>query len=293
MHSGASSDRLRKPQVALVFRFHPSFQILRRFFLLPQELLDSRKGAARGGGPGFNGFVGAIKIVPGDRFHFGAKNEIGVPLPNLELVFLRSAHGAAYDLKNVCRSAQVAILHAHGYSKDRGCAEFPRGSRGNRCNKTAVCKAACANFHRFEQARKRATRPDGVHQTPLRKYNWFARREVRGHRRKRNPQIFKLSGFEYAFDQISKTIVAGKAEPRNPPASDIAKPQRAASGDDARKRRAARVRRAKNAAHAGSCNVRYGDFILFENLQDAQMCETARESTAKREAQPWPNGGRG
>jgi hypothetical protein len=292
MQSNASSDGLRKPQIAFVFCFHPGFQILRGFFLLPQELLDARQRAPGGIRPCFNGLVGAIEIVPGDGFHIGAKNEIGVAFPNLELMLLRGTDGAADNLKNVCRGAQITILHSHRYTKDGGCAKFARRACRNGRDETAVRQAARADLHRFEQARKRATGANGVHQIPLRKYDRLAGRQVRRDRCKRNTQIFKLSGFENALDQFSKTIVAGKAEPGNSPPSDVTKAKSAASRNDARKRCAARVSGAKNAAHTRSCDMRNGDFIFFENLQNTEVREPTRESASKSEPKPCP-GGRG
>src|SRR5580704_6627266 len=234
MYSSASSNGLRKPEVAFVFRFEPGFHTLRRFLLLPQELLDSRKRAASCGRSCFDGFVGAIEIVPGDGFHLRAKNEIGVALPNLELMLLRGADGAADNLKNVCGSAQVTILDSDGYSKDRGCAKFACGARGDGGDEATVGQAARPDLHRLEQTREGAARADGVHQIPLRKDHRLPGGKVRGHRRKRNAQVFKLPGFENALDEFPKTMVAGEAETGHAPAGNIAKTQRAASGNDAR-----------------------------------------------------------
>ena len=79
-------------------------------------------------------------------------------------------------------------------------------------------------------------------------------------------------------------MIAGEAEARNPPARDVAKFDVAASRQDFSERSAARVRRAQNAAHACARNMRNRNVILFEYLQDAKVRETARKTTAKRDA---------
>ena len=56
---------------------------------------------ACGGDAGFDGFVGAIEIVPSDRLNVGPKHEVRVAFPAFELVFLSGADGAGDDLKNV------------------------------------------------------------------------------------------------------------------------------------------------------------------------------------------------
>ena len=63
----------------------------------------------RDGDAGFDGFVGAIEIVPCDRVHVGTKHEIGVALPGFELMLLGGADGARDDLENVGRRTAVAL----------------------------------------------------------------------------------------------------------------------------------------------------------------------------------------
>ena len=79
-------------------------------------------------------------------------------------------------------------------------------------------------------------------------------------------------------------MVAGEAEPRNPPARDIAKFDVAASRQDFSERSAARVRRAENAANACARDMRNRNVVLFEDLQYAKVRETARKTAAERNA---------
>ena len=72
------------------------------------------------------------------------------------------------------------------------------------------------------------------------------------------------------------------------PARDVAKFKSAASGHDLRQRGAAGVGGAENAAHTGAGNVRNGDVIFFQNLQDAEMREAASKSATKGEGYTWP-----
>ena len=66
-----------------------------------QEFFNARQGMARGGNAGFDGFVGAIEIVPRDRLNVGPQDENGVAFPAFELMFLRCADSARDDLKNI------------------------------------------------------------------------------------------------------------------------------------------------------------------------------------------------
>ena len=72
-------------------------------------------------------------------------------------------------------------------------------------------------------------------------------------------------------------MIAGKAQAGNAPSADVAKANLAASSNDPRQRRAAGIRRAKNASDACACDIRNWYVILFENLQNAQMRESARK----------------
>jgi len=124
----------------------------------------------------------------------------------------------------------------------------------------------------------------------LRENHGFAGSQVRGHHRKRDAEIFKPARFENAFDQILKTLIACQAEPGDAPAGDVTKAERTAGLDDARKRRATGISSAQDAPHARPCDMRDGDVVLFEDLQNAEMREAARETSSKSQANPWPFG---
>jgi len=74
----------------------------------------------------------------------------------------------------------------------------------------------------------------------------------------------------------SKTLVACQAEPGDAPSSDVPKAERTAGLNDARKRRAAGIGSAENAATLVPRCERW-DVVLFEDLQNAEM----REAGAK------------
>ena len=209
--------------------------------------------------------------------------------PNLELMFLRGADGAADHLKYVSWRAAMTVLHADRNANDRSGAQFAGRARWNRGDQAAVGKAARADLDGFEQAGKRATRADGIDEISLGKNDGLARSEVRGDHRQRNAKVFKLARFEYALDQSPEAMVAGKAEARNPPTSDVAKAERAARCKDALERRAAGVGGAEDAAHTGSRDMGDGDLVLFEHLQNAEMRETARKASTEGEAHAWPS----
>ena len=123
----------------------------------------------------------------------------------------------------------------------------------------------------------------------MRKNDGLARSEVRGDYRQRNTKIFKLARIEHALDQSPEAMVAGEAEARNAPTSDVAKAERAARCNDARERRAARIGSAENTAHASSGDMGDRDLVLFEYLKNAEMRETARKASAEGEAHAWPS----
>jgi hypothetical protein len=179
-------------------------------------------------------------------------------------------------------------LHADGDADHRTGAQFAGRARGNGGDQTAIGQAARADLDRFEQTGKRATRADGIDEIPLRKNDRLTGTEVGGDYRQRNTKIFKLARIEHALDQSPEAMVAGEAEARNAPTSDVAKAERAARCNDARERRAARIGGAENTADASSGDMGDRDLVLFEHLQNAEMRETARKASAEGEAHAWP-----
>src|SRR5262249_3179086 len=143
---------------------------------------------------------------------------------------------------------------------------------------TTVCQAACANFHRFEKAWKRAARTDGVHERPLRKDDRIERSQVGRDYSHRNTQFFEFARFEHPVHQVSKAIIAGKPEAGNTPACDVAKFQGAAGRKNFGEWRAARIGGPENAADARPGNMGNGNVILLENLQDSKVGKTAGKS---------------
>ena len=111
----------------------------------------------------------------------------------------------------------------------------------------------------------------------MRENDRFAVRQICCHHGHGNSEIFEALRFEHLLDEIAEPVIAGEAQAGNAPAADVAKTNLAASSNDARQWRAAGIRRAKNAADACACDIRDWYVILFENLQDAQMRESARK----------------
>jgi len=206
-----------------------------------------------------------------------------VALPDFQLVLLCRVHGPADDLKDVRGSAAVSILYTNGNADDRDGAKLASGARRNRGDQAAVGKAARTDLDRFEQAGKRATRTDGIDEISLGKNDGLARSEVRSDYSQRNAKVFKLARIENALDQAAQALVAGEAEARNAPASDVAKAERAARCNDSLERRAARVGGGENTAHAGSRDMGDRYLVLFEHLQNPEVCETARKTSAEGE----------
>ena len=276
--------------MTFIFRLEADLEIECGVLPLHQYFFNARESAARSSGACGDGFLGAMEIVPGQRLHVGPEDEVGVAFPDFQLVLLRGAHSAADHLKNVGGGAAVAVLHADGDADNHGGTQVASGARRNGGDQATISKTTRADLDRLEQSRKSATGADGVHKVSLREYHRFARGEVRGHHRKGNAEVFKAARIENAFDQVLKALIACQAESRDAPTGDVAEAERAASINDARKWRAAGVGGAQDAAHAGSRDVRDGDVILLEDLQDAQMGESARETSAEGEADACPAG---
>jgi hypothetical protein len=266
--------------MTLCFSFDPSLEfgmgVLRRV----EHFLDAGERAACRCGAGFDGLVGAIKIIPGERLDVGAENQVGVTLPYFELMLLGGADGAADDLKDVGWSAAVTVIEANRNGKHVPRPKVAGGGCGNLGDETAIGKAACSNLHGFEQARESAACANRFAQISVRENYRLSVGQVRRDDSRGNFEILELSRFEHLLDQIAQAVIAGEPQPGNAPPGDVAETKSAAGSNDARERRPAGIGRAENAAHARASDIRNWNAILLENLQDAEMGESTSESPA-------------
>jgi hypothetical protein len=264
----------------LCFGFDPSLEfgmgVLRRV----EQFLDAGERAAGRCGAGFDGLVGPIKIIPGERLDVGAENQVGVTLPYFELMLLGGADGAADDLKDIGRSAAVTIIEANRNGKHVPSTKLAGGGCGNLGDETTIGEAARSNLHGFEQARESAACANRFAQISVRENYGLSVGQVRRDYSRGNFEILELSRFEHLLDQIAQAVIAGEPQPRNAPPGDVAETKRAASSNDAREGRAAGIGRAENAAHARAGDIRNWNAILLENLQDAEVGESTSESAA-------------
>ena len=240
--------------------------------------MDARKGATRCSGSGFNGFVGAMEVVPGEGGDIGAQHQIGVALPEIILVFLRGGYGATNDLKNVAGRTAKAILESDRNAQHEGGTKVTGSLGRDGSHQAAIGETARANLYRLKQAGKRAAGANGVDQISVSQDHGIAGIEVGGDDGHGNLEVFKLEGIENATDEITETMITGQTKPGNAPSRDVAEAQRAAGGDDASQRRAAGVRRSENAADAGAGNAGDGDVVLLEDLQHPEMRKTSGET---------------
>jgi len=266
--------------MTLCFGLDPSLEfgmgVLRRV----EQFLDAGERAACRCGAGFDGLVGAIKIIPGERPDVGAENQVGVTLPYFELMLLDGADGAADDLKDVGWSATVTILEANRNGKHVPSTKVAGRGCGNLSDETAIGKVACSDLHGFEQARESTACANRFAQISGCENYGLAVGQVRRDYSRGNFEILELSRFEHLLDQIAQAVIAGEPQPGDAPPGDVAETERAASSNDARERRPAGVGRAENAAHARASDTRNRNAILLENLQDAEMGESTGESAA-------------
>jgi hypothetical protein len=266
--------------MTLCFGFDPSLKfdmgVLRRV----EQLLDAGECAACRYGASFDGLVGAIKIIPGERLDVGAEYQVGVTLPYFELMLLGGADGAADHLKDVGWSAAVTIIEANRNGKHVPGTKVAGRGCGNLGDETAIGKIACSDLYGFEQARESAACANRVAQISVRENYGLSVGQVRRDYSRGNFEILELSRFKHLLDQIAQAVIAGEPQSGDAPPGDVAETERAASRNDARERRPAGVGRAENAAHARASDVRNWNVILLENLQDAEMRESTRESAA-------------
>ena len=257
---------------------------------MKQEFLNARQCQLRRPNAGFDGLVGFLEVVPGKRIDVRANNEIRVALPVVELMFLRGADGSGNNLEHVFRRAAMAVLHADRNSDNDLSAELAGRVSGHGRHETAVGEPASADLNWLEQSREGATRADGINEWALPKDDRIAGAEVCGHDGKRNFHLLEPGGVKDAFDQVREAMVAGEAEPGDTPAGDVAKTNRATGGENAGQRRAAGVRRPKDASDAGARDVRDGDVILFENRQHPEVSEATCESPTQGQCDAGPRG---
>jgi len=83
-------------------------------------------------------------------------------------------------------------------------------------------------------------------------------------------------------------MIASQTQPGDPPTANVSKTKRAAGRDNARQRCAAGIRRAQNAADAGSCNARDRNLMLLQHLKHTQVGETPREASTKGQTDARP-----
>ena len=184
----------------------------------------------------------------------------------------------------------MAILHANGNRNHGSRAELACGVRWNRRHKAAIRKTPRANLHRFEQAGEGAACPNRVHQVSLGEDYWLAGRQICSHYGKRNLQIFELARTEHALDERAEALVARKTQPRHAPPRDVAEAHRPADLDNALERRAARISRAEDAAHAAARDVGHSDLALLQDFQDAKVRKSPRKAPTQGQSDAWPLG---
>jgi hypothetical protein len=172
-------------------------------------------------------------------------------------------------LKNVGWSSSLPVFDADRDGDDVLGAQIARGACGNLRDQATIGEAASANFNGFEQAGESAARTNGFAEISMRENDGFSVRQVCCHHGHGNSEIFEALRFEHLLDEVTKTVIAGEAQTGNAPSADVAKANLTANSNDARQRRTAGIRRAKNATDARAGDIRNWYVILFEDLQNA------------------------
>jgi hypothetical protein len=266
--------------VTLCLRLEPALKFGMEIWSRVEEFLDARQRTASRRGAGLDSLVRAVEIIPGKRLDIWAENQVSMTLPDLELMLLSGAHSAAHNLENIGWCPSMSIFDTDGNAHHVRGTQFACREGRNLGNETSVSEAACSNFHGFEQAGKCATGADRFAQISASKDNRLAVGQVRRNNGHGNPQIFEAPRFKDLLYEVAEPVIAGEPQPGNSPAGDVPKTKSTAGGNDARQRGSACIRRTENAAHAGPSDMRDGNVILFENLQNAEMREATREAAA-------------
>src|SRR2546427_1004365 len=183
--------------------------------------MNAMQSKCKGGSAGFNGFAGSLEVVPGERIHVGADNEVGVALPGIELMLLCGADCAGHDLKHVLRRSAMAVLNANGNPNNDTAAKLASCLSRHGSDKSAVGEAARADLNWFKQAGEGAAGADCFNKRPLAKDHRIAGGQVCGDDGVGNFHVFEVRGIEDALDQVSEAVIAGESEAGNAPARDI------------------------------------------------------------------------
>ena len=102
-----------------------------------------------------------------------------------------------------------------------------------------------------------------------------------------------MARIKNALDQILKAVIACQPEPGDAPTRDIPETECPAGLNNALQGGAAGVCSAQDAAYARSRDMRNGHVVLFEDLQNAEMREAARETATESKADARLPGGSG
>lgn len=248
-----------------------------------EELLNSRESAACGGGARLDGLIGAGELIPGKSLDIRTQHKVRFLLPDRAVIFLNGADRAAEDLKNVCGIAGTPIVKAYRDADNTACAQMAGFLGGDWGNQAAIRKPARAKLHRFEKAGECTAGPDRIGEGSVAENHGLAAAEVGGDGGEGDEQLLKGVPLDESSNEVAEALVAGEAETREAPTGKIAKAHVAAGRDEPGERCAARIGRAQDAADAGAHNPGDGDVVLFENLEHAQMGESAGKAAAQRQ----------
>src|SRR6516162_1212479 len=89
-----------------------------------QEFAYAGQGRMCRGLAGFNGFTGAVEVIPGKRMDIGANDQVRVPLPGVQLMLLSGADRAANDLEDIFGRIAAAVLSANGHADNKRSAQL-------------------------------------------------------------------------------------------------------------------------------------------------------------------------
>jgi hypothetical protein len=110
--------------------------------------------------------------------------------------------------------------------------------------------------------------------------NRLASKQIGGYDGERNLHLLEIFRFGKAVKKIFETLVGSHAHARERPAAKIAEARKASLTRHFVERSPAGVGRGDQRANAGSGYVINGDFVLFQDAQNAYVRDTAGKPAA-------------
>jgi hypothetical protein len=242
-----------------------------------QPLLNRRKSGKGRGFPGADQIGGAIKTVPFNRSYVENHYEVAFSAPALLSPALEDLETPVHDLEYIARQCSFTVGHLH--RNDVCSSELSSQTRGNLHGHCTIHEEALLVFNGVKQAGIRATganRED--HVTLAMEGDGLTGGEIGGDHAQWDFHLLEAVTFQKTFEKGLHALAGCESHPTEAPAADIGKTHGAADPGYLLGLPAAGVSRCYDGARAYTCDAVNGDLMLFEDLQQPGVSDTAREA---------------